>query len=615
MNAKISILIILCVFISIPAIADHRNEDNVCFYSKDNYSEKEDGTKFCVPYYTEDEWLFSQWNNNIASIKIPFNLRVDVFSDYSFLGKAASFYKNTNAAELATYGLTADISSYLVLPKNLYSENHRVIFNYHSDIFPDSYFSYDYYVNNGHSILLTKQSQPIDANGQSSYLFYSHAGQIMTAFIGQGFDRNLYCLSPVDRRSNKLDANVAFTYCDFNNSGQNWFPKMVENKLRLVNLGTGSALSLDQIGFYVRLHTGPTNILYGGRNEHSPQSVFIDENTVWFDESTIDTWNENAVRPFLQYKETLESNGVNDHREVITHRLDQPDDTYIYLGNKDGLNHIYYNAETQYLMAYNKLSEGKALIESSCLSLLNDGSDKPSAISFTYHRSNYSDNSLEYRCDNGVAYNMYNKKWYFMADWEYHYLVNGYKNKILHFYMNDKPQYINFRGVLTGPKLGEYIGAAVNFNERTPHDAVFINSPALGYVLDVEKSICALDGLTDDKGMHCSALNATWSATGVGVWDVSLSRDYIPWLLAQISHKLHTSEWTTGLDAYLQKVGTLETFFETNKDHPVDEAIWQQTKALLVEFLHTYNSTEYQQVWHQVAYILNRIEVMMEAKT
>lgn len=78
----------------------------------------------------------------------------------------------------------------------------------------------------------------------------------MTAFIGQGFDRNLYCLSPVDRRSNKLDANVAFTYCDFNNSGQNWFPKMVENKLRLVNLGTGSALSLDQIGFYVRLHTG-----------------------------------------------------------------------------------------------------------------------------------------------------------------------------------------------------------------------------------------------------------------------------------------------------------------------------------------------------------------------
>ena len=59
MNAKISILIILCVFISIPAIADHRNEDNVCFYSKDNYSEKEDGTKFCVPYYTEDEWLFS----------------------------------------------------------------------------------------------------------------------------------------------------------------------------------------------------------------------------------------------------------------------------------------------------------------------------------------------------------------------------------------------------------------------------------------------------------------------------------------------------------------------------------------------------------------------------
>ncbi|MGP2424654.1 hypothetical protein V1954_05025 [Yersinia sp. 2538 StPb PI] len=68
------------------------------------------------------------------------------------------------------------------------------------------------------------------------------------------------------------------------------------------------------------------------------------------------------------------------------------------------------------------------------------------------------------------------------------------------------------------------------------------------------------------------------------------------------------------MDAYLQKVETLETFFETNKEHPVDDAIWQQTKTLLVEFLRTYNSTEYQQVWHQVAYVLNRIEVMIEVK-
>ncbi|MFA3761989.1 hypothetical protein [Yersinia sp. 2466 StPb PI] len=612
MNAKISILIVPWIFISTSTIAEHNNEDNVCFYSKDNYSEKEDGTKFCVPYYTEDEWLFSQWNNNIASIKIPLNLRVEVFSDYSFLGKSASLYKNTNAAELAQYGLTADISSYRVLPKSLYPENKRVTFNYHSDILAEKYFSYDYYVNNGHSIFLTKQSQPIGADGQSSYFFYSHAGQIMTAFIGQGFDRNLYCLSPVVRRSSQLDADVAFTYCDFNNSGQYWFPQVVENEIRLVNQGTGTALSLDQIGFYVSLHTSPINILHG-REQHSQQGT-VNKYTLWFDASTIETWQEKAVRPFLQYKETLESRGVNDQREVITHRLDQPDDTYIYLGSKKGRNHIYYNAETQLLMAYNKLSEGKALIESSCLSLLNDGTDQPSAISFTYHRSNYSDNSLEYRCDNGVAYNIYSKKWYFMADWEYHYLVNGYKNKLLHFYMNEKTSYINFKGVLTGPKLGEYIGAVVNFNERTPHDAVFINNPALGYVLDVEKAICALHGFTDDQGTHCGDLSATWSVTDADSWDVSLSRDYMPWLLAQISHKLHTSEWTAALDAYLQKVETLETFFETNKEHPVDDAIWQQTKTLLVEFLRTYNSTEYQQVWHQVAYVLNRIEVMIEVK-
>ncbi|MFW5389521.1 hypothetical protein V1952_21900, partial [Yersinia sp. 2542 StPb PI] len=371
-------------------MAEHNNEDNVCFYSKDNYSEKEDGTKFCVPYYTEDEWLFSQWNNNIASIKIPLNLRVEVFSDYSFLGKSATLYKSTNAAELAQYGLTADISSYRVLPKNLYPENKRVTFNYHSDIFAEKYFSYDYYVNNGHSIFLTKQSQPIGADGQSSYFFYSHAGQIMTAFIGQGFDRNLYCLSPVVRRSSQLDADVAFTYCDFNNSGQYWFPQVVENEIRLVNQGTGTALSLDQIGFYVSLHTSPINILHG-REQHFQQGT-VDKYTLWFDASTIETWQEKAVRPLLQYKETLESRGVNDQREVITHRLDQPDDTYIYLGNKEGRNHIYYDAETQSLMAYNKLSKGKALIESSCLSLLNDGTDQPSAISFTYHRSNYSDN-------------------------------------------------------------------------------------------------------------------------------------------------------------------------------------------------------------------------------
>ena len=171
------------------------NMDNTCFYLNDNYLEKEESDKVCLSYYTEDDWLGSKWNKNIASIKVPLNMRVDIFSGYSFTGESMSLYQNTNSADL------------------------------------DRYIGYNYYSTQGHNILLKKHHQHIDANGQSSSIFYSHAGQIMTAFVGQGFDRNLYCLSSTNRRSNSLNLDLAFTYCDFNNSGQNWFPRKIADKV------------------------------------------------------------------------------------------------------------------------------------------------------------------------------------------------------------------------------------------------------------------------------------------------------------------------------------------------------------------------------------------------
>lgn len=617
MNVNNITFAFVCLFVFMPpsVMAQNNSDDNVCFYSDDNYSEKMGGKKFCVPHYTEDEWLFNQWNNNISSIKIPSHLKVDVFSDYSFTGKSATFYSDTNSAALAHYGLTADISSYRVLPRNIYPDSKRVAFKFHSEHFPENYLSYNYYTNSGHSMFLAKQKQLIGIDGRSSYIFYSHAGQIMTAFVGLGFERNLYCLTPTERRSSSSNVDVAFTYCDFNNTGQNWFPTTVAEKRVLINRGTGTALSLDQTGFYVSLQASPVNGLPGRIEQHIPQPMTVDENTLWFDESAIQGWKENTVRPFLQYKETLESMNGNDQRDEVVHHLDEPDDTYIYLGKKGNTRHIYYNAETQSLIAYNKLSDGRELIESSCLSLLNDGSDNPSPVSFTYHRNNYSDNSLEYRCDNGVAYNMYTKRWYFMADWEHHYLVNGHENKILHFYVNDKPLTKNYLGVLTGPEPGALIGVAVNFEKRTSHDAIFINNPALAYLLDVEKGVCMLSGVTDDNGTHCTELNKTWSSTDSGVLNTLLSRYYIPWMLSQIAHKLHSREWTDELNTFLQKVDTLETFFEQHKDQLADNAKLQEAKMLFVEFLQNYHSAGYEQTWHQAAYVLNRIDAILEINT
>lgn len=608
---KVSNIFYLLTFISFNTISDHFYDDNVCFYSGDNYTEKGDAKKFCVPHYTEDEWLFSQWNNNISSIKIPFNMQVDIFSDFSFTGKSASLYKNTNTTDLRAYGLISDISSYRVLPKRLYPDNKRIVFSYNSNLFSEKHLGYNYYRSRGHSIILGRENQPTDADGQSSSIFYSHAGQIMTAFTGQGFDRNIYCLHPADLRQDALSADVAFTYCDFGNPGQRWLTEKIEEKVVFVNQGTGTALSLDDEGFYVTLNIKPNavNHLPGRGRQSSQPTVEVNRNVIWFDEEYIKRLGLFTVRPFLQYKETFESIDEVGQREIIVHHLGEPDDINIYRGGDKIGKNIYYNVETQYLIAYNKSNEEEKITEASCLSSLNQGAAQYSPLAFTYNRSGYSDNSIEYRCENGVVYNMYTHRWYFMADQGLYYLVNGSENKVLHFYINDNPQKMNFRGVLTGPKPGEYIGQAINFNERKSQDAIFINNEALMHILDMEKGVCELSTTTANSGTYCGGQNTSWSSTDYNLLNTNLRRFYIPWLLPQIVNKLHTKDESA---SFLQKVETLKDLFADNTNPLADKAALQQLKDLLVEFLHTYHSRDYSKVWHQVAYLLNRVDVLIE---
>ncbi|AHM75329.1 hypothetical protein [Yersinia hibernica] len=610
---KSSKIFYVLVFISFNVMSDHFNDDNTCFYSSDNYLEKSDSKKFCVPSYTEDEWLFSQWNNNISSIKVPLNIQVDVFSDFSFTGKSKSLYQDTNAADLINYGLMSDISSYRVLPKKLYPDNKRIHFNYHSELFSEKYVGYNYYLSRGHSIILTREEQPRDIDGQSSSIFYSHAGQIMSAFSGQGFDRNLYCLHVADLRKGKQSADVAFSYCDFSNPGQRWFPEKIEAKFALVNQGTGTPLLLDDDGFYVYLNAKDSSINQYPIRELDYYQLLTRIDTVWFDEQYIEKLNSLAVRPFLQYKETLEVLDDLGHHNIISHHLDEIDDINVYLesGGKKRWD-IYYNAETQYLLAYNKLSQDRKLAETSCLSLLNNSDEEHLAVYFSYDRSSYSDNSITYHCDNGVAYNMYTHRWNFMADQGYRYLVNGYENKVLHFFTNDKPQRTTYRGTLIGPKPGVLIGKAINFNERKPQDAILTSNQALAYSLDMEKRVCELKNIIDNKDTHCTGTDTSWSSTDYHVQNIHLSRYYIPWLLIRIVYRLYSDEWTDELTAFLQKIEALDTLLEKNKDKPVDSAVLEQTKALLVEFLHTYSSSEYSKIWYQAAHVLNRVEVLIE---
>ncbi|CNK43502.1 acetyltransferase domain-containing protein [Yersinia frederiksenii] len=611
-NQSGKILYVL-VFISLNAMSDHFNDDNVCFYSADNYVERSDSKRFCVPYYTEDEWLFSQWNNNISSIKIPLNIQVDIFSDFSFTGNAKSLYQDTNADDLRKYGLMSDISSYRVLPKTLYPASKRIVFNYHSDLFPEKYFGYNYYISHGHSIILTRKHHPTDADGQSSSIFYSHAGQIMTAFTGQGFDRNLYCLHTTDRRKNKLSAEVTFSYCDFSNLGQRWLPKKIEGKNVLVNQGTGTPLLLDEKGFYVDLNARESlvNHLSGRRVRSYYPEDEMDIDTIWFDDQYIEKLKSSAVRPFLQYKETFEMLNDVGHRDAVFHHLDELDDINIYWGSDEKKRwDVYYNAETQYLIAYNKSNEEGMLTEASCLSLVNNKSEGGSPVSFTYNRSSYSDDSISFRCDNGTAYNMYTHRWYFMPDQGYRYLVNGHENKVLHFYINDKPQRVTFRGALTGPKLGERIGLAVDFNERKPQDAIFIGNESLMHVLDVEKGVCEMSARAQNNGTLCGGLNTSWSSTDYNVLKASLCRFYIPWVLSQITNESPNHGAVAA--ALRQQATTLARLFAQNSDSLADNAALQQVKTLLVAFLRNEDSTKNPKIWDQVAYALNRVDVLIE---
>ncbi|WP_186373520.1 hypothetical protein [Yersinia rohdei] len=613
-NCNIGKLCYMVIFISFNVMSDSFHAENVCFYSGDNYTEKGDSRKFCVPIYTEDEWLFRQWNNNISSIKIPPHIRVDIFSDFSFTGQSASLYQDTNSADLRANGLIANISSYRVLPKNLYPDDKRISFKYNSNLFSEKYFGYNYYASRGHSIILTRKKTPIDIDGRSSSIFYSHSGQIMTAFSGEGFDRNIYCLHPESLRKGGRAADVGFTYCDIANPGQSWLPKKINEKFVLVNQGTETNLSLDNNGFYIDLTlvNNSANHLPGRNRQYHQPTSHMNADSIWFDEEYIENLKSSAVRPFLQYKETLEVVDELEYRDVVVQHLNEPDDINLYLGGKGYEEDIYYNAENNYLIAYNKLSDGRALTEASCLSLINIGLAPYSSVFFTYSRSSYSDYSIGYRCDNATSYHMHSHRWYFITDSDHRYLVNGHENKVLHFYLNDKPQKMNFRGVLTGPKLGERIGKVINFSERNSQDAIFINNQGLRYALDVEAGVCGLTGASSGHGTYCGALNTSWSATDAKVQSSHLHHFYIPWLLAQIVTKLQEGAGADETDAFLQKIEVLQKQVEKNSQPPTDNKILRQTKVLLIEFLHTYNLIKYTEIWHQVAYVLNRVDAFLE---
>ncbi|EKN6178987.1 hypothetical protein DVQ78_20670, partial [Yersinia enterocolitica] len=185
-------------------------------------------------------------------------------------------------------------------------------------------------------------------------------------------------------------------------------------------------------------------------------------------------------------------------------------------------------------------------------------------------------------------------------------------NKVLHFYINENPQKINFRGGVIGPKVGEHIGQAINFSDRKPQDAISINSLALAHILEMEKGICELSAAQDKNNTPCGGTNTRWSSTDYQVLNTDLSRDYIPWLLSQIAHRLHINEWTGELAAFLQKVEALEMLFEQKRNQPADKPALEQTKTLLIEFLQIYGSNEYTKIWHQAAYVLNRVDVLIE---
>ncbi|HDL8291573.1 TPA: hypothetical protein PXR00_004310, partial [Yersinia enterocolitica] len=116
----------------------------------------------------------------------------------------------------------------------------------------------------------------------------------------------------------------------------------------------------------------------------------------------------------------------------------------------------------------------------------------------------------------------------------------------------------------------------------------------------------------DKNNTPCGGTNTRWSSTDYQVLNTDLSRDYIPWLLSQIAHRLHINEWTGELAAFLQKVEALEMLFEQKRNQPADKPALEQTKILLIEFLQIYGSDEYTKIWHQAAYVLNRVDVLIE---
>lgn len=80
--------------------------------------------------------------------------------------------------------------------------------------------------------------------------------------------------------------------------------------------------------------------------------------------------------------------------------------------------YVYYNVEIKFLIFYNKYSDEQKLKEVLCFLLVNNfvGQGYDLLFNFIYNCSSYSDNVIEYCCDNGIVYNKYIYRWNFLVD-------------------------------------------------------------------------------------------------------------------------------------------------------------------------------------------------------
>ena len=107
-------------------------------------------------------------------------------------------------------------------------------------------------------------------------------------------------------------------------------------------------------------------------------------------------------------------------------------------------------------------------------------------------------------------------------------------------------------------------------------------------------------------------ISATRLSTDDKIQSTNLSHYYIPWLLTKISKQLSASTAGDVLNPFAQKIHALKIYFDRDNRQQMSRSILEQTKALLVEFLHSYTSVDYEDIWHQAAYVLNRVEILID---